>query len=151
MDPRDPGADKPDSPGSGRAHSPQDPTMNGPTLSMAHLYADGNGESRFGDVEVPTRFADFAPPAPAAAVSEPKGAARHLFLVLPEGWYGEPHPAPQRQVMALLAGEVEVTTSDGAQRRFRAGTVVLVEDTWGRGHATRVVGPGAAHFSVCQF
>jgi hypothetical protein len=36
-----------------------------------------------------------------------------------------------------LSGTVEYETSDGEIRRQAPGTVVLVEDTQGRGHITR--------------
>jgi hypothetical protein len=36
-----------------------------------------------------------------------------------------------------LTGEVEFETSDGDIRRLPAGSVVLVEDTTGKGHITR--------------
>jgi hypothetical protein len=40
----------------------------------------------------------------------------------------------------MLRGEVEVTASDGETRRFSPGGLLLVEDTTGKGHSTRVVG-----------
>jgi uncharacterized cupin superfamily protein len=49
------------------------------------------------------------------------------------------HPAPQRQYIVLLDGEIEITVADGEARRFRGGDVLLVEDTKGRGHRTRTV------------
>jgi hypothetical protein len=35
-------------------------------------------------------------------------------------------------------GEYEVTSSDGAVRRFPPGSVLLLEDTTGQGHSTRI-------------
>ena len=40
-------------------------------------------------------------------------------------------------------GELEVQVSDGEIRRFRPGDVVLVEDSRGKGHTTRVVSADA--------
>jgi quercetin dioxygenase-like cupin family protein len=42
--------------------------------------------------------------------------------------------------MFCLAGELEVQVSDGMVRTFGPGSVVLVEDTEGKGHISRVVG-----------
>ena len=39
-----------------------------------------------------------------------------------------------------LAGELEVTVSDGEVRRFGPGSAILAEDTGGKGHFSRVVG-----------
>jgi uncharacterized cupin superfamily protein len=39
----------------------------------------------------------------------------------------------------VLSGEWQVTASDGESRRFGVGSVLLVEDTTGKGHSSRVV------------
>ena len=57
----------------------------------------------------------------------------------PPGWHGDWHPAPQRQWIIILSGELEVEVSDGEIRIFGPGSVVLVEDTFGKGHVSRVV------------
>jgi len=44
----------------------------------------------------------------------------------------------RRQLFCTLRGEYEVTTSDGTTRRFPAGSLLLLEDTTGKGHATRI-------------
>jgi uncharacterized cupin superfamily protein len=61
----------------------------------------------------------------------------------PTAWSGSWHPLPQRQVFFFLAGEVEVTASDGEVRRFPAGAVVLVEDGAGKGQCSRTIGTAA--------
>jgi hypothetical protein len=38
-----------------------------------------------------------------------------------------------------VPGEYEVTTSKGDVRRFPRGSVLLVEDTTGKGHSTKIV------------
>jgi hypothetical protein len=47
------------------------------------------------------------------------------------------HPAPRRQFIVNLTGEVEITASDGEARRFGPGTIMLAEDTTGKGHLSR--------------
>ena len=49
------------------------------------------------------------------------------------------HPAPRRQYIINLDAGVEITASDGEKRRIGAGEVVLVEDTWGKGHLSKAV------------
>ena len=39
----------------------------------------------------------------------------------------------------MISGEWEVTASDGETRRLAVGSVLLVEDTHGKGHSSRVV------------
>jgi hypothetical protein len=39
-----------------------------------------------------------------------------------------------------LQGEAEIVAGDSTARRFKAGSVLLAEDTWGTGHSSRVIG-----------
>lgn len=39
----------------------------------------------------------------------------------------------------LFAGDVDITTTDGVQRRFGEGSVLRVEDVSGRGHKSKAV------------
>jgi hypothetical protein len=50
------------------------------------------------------------------------------------------HPAPRRQFVITISGEVEIGLADGSVHRFGAGHVNLAEDLTGKGHTTRVVG-----------
>ncbi len=57
--------------------------------------------------------------------------------VLRFGGWGPWHPAPRRQFVVRLQGESEVEVSDGEVRRQGPGSIVLAEDTSGRGHRNR--------------
>jgi hypothetical protein len=109
-------------------------------LSYVRIYSDTEGESHFEDSEFPFKLVDFAPPAPPISVTEPIAADSVTMISSPAGWHGDWHPAPRRQLMFVLAGELEVRASDGGVRRFRPGDVLLVEDTFGKGHVSTVVG-----------
>jgi hypothetical protein len=106
----------------------------------ARIYADEAGETHFGEVTVELVTADFAPPAPPMRLSDAHPASDVRFLGAPAGWDSEPHPAPRRQYVVMLRGTCEAETSDGEVRRFPPGEVVLLEDTCGKGHRTRIVG-----------
>jgi hypothetical protein len=104
------------------------------------LYADESGESHFEELEIPLAPVDYAPPAAPLNVAQFLPAAQCLWVGAPPGWAGEaPHPSPRRQVFCTLQGEYEVTASDGGVRRFPPGSVLLLGDTWGVGHATRII------------
>ncbi len=112
--------------------------MNAPYV---RLFTDELGESHFEDVEIPLVPQDFAPPAAPLHVTPFLDTARSLWVGAQPDWGGEtPHPSPQRQVFCLLRGAYEVTASDGDRKLFRAGSVLLLEDTAGKGHSTRIVG-----------
>lgn len=98
------------------------------------------GGTCFVDGDEPLELAEFAPPAPALGVSASAPSRLVSFIGAPAGWDSPAHPAPARQWVVMLHGTVEATTSDGEVRRFGPGVAVLVEDTGGVGHRTRVVG-----------
>lgn len=119
-------------------------------MEYVRVYADENGESHFEDVEVELTPVDFAPPAPPMNLSAFTPATQFAFVSASVGWYGDWHPTPRRQIFFSLSGEIEVEVSDGEVRRFGPGSVTLLEDTWGKGHTTRVVGTADVLLAVVQ-
>ncbi len=119
-------------------------------MRYTRVYADNDGESHFEDVEVEMKAVDFAPPAPPLNLSDFVRATQFAFLHAPAGWVGDWHPAPRRQMMIYLTGCVESQTSDGKQRTFGPGSAVLVEDTHGKGHRSRMVGTKDVLMAVVQ-
>ena len=109
-------------------------------MTILRVYADGDGSSFIDDVELPLAPMDYAPPAPSFDLSAPLAASRALLSAMPAGWFGDWHPSPVRQLYVALSGELEVVVSSGARVIVRPGHIVLVEDTHGRGHTTRVLG-----------
>jgi hypothetical protein len=73
-------------------------------------------------------------------LSEPFMASSVIFRENDRSYDYDWHPAPRRQFIVLLDGEIEVEVTSGEKRRFTGGDVVLVEDTTGTGHRTRTVG-----------
>src|SRR6267142_640877 len=109
-------------------------------MLYVRLYSDENGESHFEDVEIDLASTDYAPPAPPLSLSSFSPATQFGFMKAPAGWSSDWHPTPARNIFFVLTGEWEVTASDGESRRFSQGSVLLVEDTTGKGHSSRVVG-----------
>jgi len=109
-------------------------------VRLRRVYADSDGESHSSEEEVDLAEVNYAPPAPPLWASAFFPAVSYQFLRTPPGWYGDWHPAPRRQVLFFLKGEVEAETSDGNRARSGPGDVVLLEDTSGKGHRSWVVG-----------
>jgi hypothetical protein len=107
--------------------------------SYTRLYADEHGESHFEDLEIDLTMIDYAPPAPPLELSSFTPATQFGFMNAPAGWSSDWHPTSARNIFFVLRGEWEVTASDGESRRFPAGSVLLVEDTGGKGHSSRVI------------
>ncbi|AVS97756.1 hypothetical protein C7Y68_02220 [Paracidovorax avenae] len=59
-----------------------------------------------------------------------------------EAWEQDVHPAPRRQYVVTLQGELEFQVSDGSTFRLAPGTVLLAEDTGGAGHRWKML-PGS--------
>lgn len=117
-------------------------------LSYVRIFSDASGESHFEDRSLPFTLVNFAPPAPPISVTEAMAAESVAVISSPPGWHGDWHPAPRRQLMFVLAGELEVRVSDGEDRRFGPGAVLLVEDTSGSGHVSRVVGDQRSYLAT---
>ena len=103
------------------------------------LYAGADGESHFEDIEIDLAATDYAPPAPPLNLSASVPATQFRFMQAPAGWTSDWHTSSARTMFFVLSGEWEVTASDGESRRFSAGSTLLVEDTTGKGHASRVI------------
>ncbi|WP_316168018.1 MULTISPECIES: hypothetical protein [unclassified Bradyrhizobium] len=108
-------------------------------MKCLRIYATPDGESRFGEVDIPTAAAvTVAPGAKPFQVSKRYIASSVEFTQIPAGmrqvdW----HTVPGRVLTVRLSGAVEYETSDGEVRRVSAGEFVLVEDTHGKGHLSR--------------
>ena len=107
--------------------------------TYTRLYSDAQGESHFEDVDIDLTSTDYIPPAPPLSLSSSTPATQFGFMNAPAGWSSDWHPATARNIFFVLSGEWEVTASDGDVRRFGTGSVLLVEDTTGKGHSSRVV------------
>ena len=107
-------------------------------VNFVRLYADDAGESHFAEVAQELILTDFAPSAAPLHLSTFMPASQTGFFGAAAGWVGDWHPSPSRNLFVVLSGEWEVTASDGETRRFAPLSVLLVEDTIGSGHASRV-------------
>ena len=111
-------------------------------ISLTRMYASADGETHFEDVVVKTTRVAIALDVPAGDMASPAPVTELTFLRMDAGYARDWHPAPRRQFVFVSAGEVELEVSDGERRRFGPGSVVLAEDTTGKGHQTRAGGTG---------
>jgi quercetin dioxygenase-like cupin family protein len=95
------------------------------------LYSGDDGQSHLEDLEAPFGQVDGPVLQPATGVT---------FRKSESGYFIDFHPAPRRQYVITLQGEVEIGLGDGSIHRFGPGDVMLADDLTGKGHTTRVVG-----------
>ncbi len=106
------------------------------TFKYFRIYAGPDGESHFEDVEVDLNPAG----AGASRLSDLVPVTGVIFRFSPADLDATWHHAPRRQFVVTLTGEGEIVASDGEIRRVGPGSVMLAEDTTGKGHITRGVG-----------
>jgi Cupin domain len=107
-------------------------------MRYTRLFSDEQGESHFDEVEIEFAGTDYLEGAAPLELSPAQAAMDYRFMNAPAGWTSDWHPSSARNLFVVITGEWEVTASDGEARRFRTGDVLLVEDTTGKGHTSRV-------------
>jgi hypothetical protein len=111
------------------------PMAESPTMHYFRIYSDAAGETHFEDINVELSNARNG-----SNLSALHPASGVIFRRSPADQFIDWHPAPRRQFVVTLSGEAEVEASDGEIRRLGPGTIMLAEDTTGKGHITRGVG-----------
>lgn len=101
-------------------------------MLITHIYADKDGLSHFKDVQIET-----LPSGPLGLMSAPLAVSSMILRENEPGYDFPWHVAPRRQYIVMLEGLVEITVSDKTVRTFGPGSILLVEDTFGEGHASR--------------
>jgi len=120
-------------------------------IDYLRIYSDAEGCSHFEIKNVGLETKDYAPPAPPLNTSSLESADNSLFLELPVGWYGDWHPTPVRQWLILMSGACEFEAGDGERAIREAGDVVMLDDTSGKGHQTKVLGNIAVRIAAIHF
>ncbi len=105
-------------------------------MKITRVYSDNKGESHFEDLKIPLNEAG-----PIGFLSDSIPVKDIIFREVEPSYDYDFHTAPQRQYIVLLDGAIEIETSLGDKRQFKAGDVLLVEDTEGKGHKTKNLTP----------
>ncbi len=103
-------------------------------MQVVRIYTGDDGESHFEEIDLP-----YEKVAAAERTAAENAESIHFRRYQP-GNFIDWHPAPRRQYVITLEGQVEVGLGDGTKRVFGAGDVLLADDLTGRGHTTAVYG-----------
>jgi hypothetical protein len=102
-------------------------------MHVHHLYADEHGVSHFGDIEL-----ELEPTPGGGGVTPVIPATGVVFRLAPATQNADFHVAPSRRYVVTLSGGIlAVTASDGETRNLKPGELMLVEDTFGKGHQSK--------------
>jgi hypothetical protein len=110
-------------------------------LNITRVVADESGQTHFADVVLPSL------PDPGDGVGGGRLSMRDIptttlninEMLDPLGTV-DYHVAPRRQMIVVLRGAFEITTSLGERKRFEPGDCLLAEDVEGEGHRFEDVG-----------
>ena len=72
--------------------------------------------------------------------TSPHDAKSIEFRSAPVGNFQDWHPAPRRQFVIIISGQLENGFGDGTKQVFGPGDARLVEDITGHGHTTATYG-----------
>ena len=103
-------------------------------MKIVRLYTGADQKSHFEDIEV--KFGGDQQ----ILTGDSRPATAALFRCIAPGSVLDRHPAPRRQFVVTLSGSWEIEASAGTARTFKAGDVMLADDTTGEGHISRVIG-----------
>lgn len=101
-------------------------------MNIVRIYPDDQGETHFEDLEIP-----MVDQGDIGFLSEGIPVKNLIFRKVKPSYDYDFHQAPARQYIVLLNGALEIETSLGEKRSFQPGEILLVEDTWGKGHRSR--------------
>lgn len=112
-------------------------------MKLTRFYQNEQHVSVFSDIEIalPDTRTDAGW---TFSLSRVIGSTAALLVELPVGLDQDWHPAPNRQLVVVLAGRLQVEVAGGHQREWGAGEMFFADDTGGQGHLTRVI-QGPAH------
>ncbi len=116
-------------------------------MKFPMIYTDNQGETHFGEQDVPDNETAFGPPPNPTGRLADFGPATNMFVFsIPAGTDVPSHTAPHPYVSIVLSGTVEIVASDGVARRFNPGELLFCNDLTGKGHVTRAITEAVAAF-----
>jgi quercetin dioxygenase-like cupin family protein len=106
-------------------------------MGIYRLYSGADGQSHLEELKIAAH----------PGLTEAIAVSTITFRQWEPGHFIDWHPAPRRQYIISLSGNIEIGLGDGSKHTFNPGDARLVEDTTGQGHTTRV--PGDAPSISC--
>jgi len=104
------------------------------SLKYTRIFTGSDGLSHFEDCEV-----NLDDRGRGSLISEVMTATGLLFRRNTADYDLDWHPAPRKQFVVNLSGTVEITASDGEVRQFGPGSIMLADDTTGKGHKSKAL------------
>lgn len=106
-------------------------------MKISRLYTGKDGQSHFEELPISAN--------PKLGVMQKTEGI--FFREEAAGHFQDWHPAPRRQWVIIIKGDLEIGLGDGSFWKFGEGDARLVEDTTGKGHTTRT----GKQSSICAY
>jgi hypothetical protein len=109
-------------------------------MIILNLYEDDKGTSHFRELDV-----DWSEQLYTLRTTKRIPVKSLFFVESPADYDLDWHTAPRKQYIINLDAAVQITAGDGESREIGIGQVILVEDTNGQGHLSKVIGNKIRH------
>jgi hypothetical protein len=109
-------------------------------MIVPRIYADKEGNSVLGNIDIA-----LADGGPIGLLSSKSKAGDVIFRETPSDYDFKWHPAPAKQLLFIIKGAAEFTVSNGDTLILGAGSVLMLEDTWGQGHCSKALNNEVRH------
>ena len=104
-------------------------------IKVTRLYTGADGKTKVEEFEIPLK-----PGKPNEEVSEMVDVTQVQFRRASAAFNDDWHNASRRQYVINLAGQSEIEIDGGRKIHMGPGSILLAEDTTGKGHITRASG-----------
>ena len=117
-------------------------------MRITRFLATPDGGSHFEEIDIPITDERQDAEGNTLLLSNTYTSPGVCFVDLPEGLDQDWHQAPTRQIVVVLSGRLEVTTTDNRVRQWSTGEAFIASDVAGQGHKTRTIdGPARVMFA----
>ena len=117
-------------------------------MRITRFLATPDGGSHFEEIDIPITNERQDAEGNTLLLSNTYTSPGVCFVDLPEGLDQDWHQAPTRQIVVVLSGRLEVTTTDNRVRQWSTGEAFIASDVAGQGHKTRTIdGPARVMFA----
>jgi hypothetical protein len=110
------------------------------TLNLMRVHSDDGGDTRLSSIPLPEEDGPDDGAGKRLTLRDIPTTTLSIGQLLGRRPAGDFHPAPRRQLVVVLRGAFEITTTRGQRKRFGPGDCLLAEDVGGKGHLFEDVG-----------
>lgn len=104
-------------------------------MKITRIFTGDDGESHIEELDIELTESGLG-----GRFSEAVTTKSVIFRETSSDYHLDYHQAPRRQYVVNLTGSVEIETGLGEKCLLGPGSILLAEDTTGRGHISRAVG-----------